>query len=81
MADYSTTLTENSLNFQMRLPWIDSYVVFLPLLVLLDKDPASLTDVELQQIHNVRASRTVDAIVTVEYAGAIHRLNISLIFQ
>jgi hypothetical protein len=60
---------------------IDSYVVFLPLLVLLDKDPASLTDVELQQIHNVRASRTVDAIVTVEYAGAIHRLNISLIFQ
>jgi hypothetical protein len=60
---------------------IDSYIVFLPLLVLLDKDPASLTDVELQQIHNVRASRTVDAIVTVEYAGAIHRLNISLIFQ
>jgi hypothetical protein len=59
---------------------IDSYVVFLPLLVLLDKDPASLTDVELQQIHNARASRTVDAIVTVEYAGAIHRLNINLIF-
>jgi hypothetical protein len=60
---------------------IDSYVVFLPLLVLLDKDPASLTDAELQQIHNAQSSRTVEAIATVEYAGAIHRLNISLVFQ
>jgi hypothetical protein len=60
---------------------IDSYVVLFPLLVLLDKDPARLTDVELQQIHNAQATRTVDAIVTIEYAGAIHRLNITLRFE
>jgi hypothetical protein len=60
---------------------INSYTVFLPLLVLLDKDPASLTDVELQEIHNAQVTRTVDAIISVEYAGAIHRLNIALKFE
>jgi len=60
---------------------IDSYLVFFPLLVLLDKDPSALTDVELQEIHNAQATRTVDSIVTIEYAGAIHRLNITLKFE
>lgn len=60
---------------------IDSFVVFFPLLTLLDKDPASLTDVELQEIHNAQATRTVASIVTIEYAGAIHRLNITLKFE
>jgi len=60
---------------------IESYDVFFPLLVLLDKDPASLTDAELQMIHNAQNSRTVQSIVTVEYAGAIHRLNITLKFE
>lgn len=60
---------------------IEGYEVFLPLLVLLDKDPASLTTAELQQINDVQNSRTVDAIVTVDYAGAIHRLNITLKFE
>jgi hypothetical protein len=60
---------------------IDSYLVFFPLLVLLDKDPSSLSDVELQEIHNAQATRTVDSIVTIQYAGAIHRLNITLKFE
>jgi hypothetical protein len=59
---------------------IEGYDVFLPLLVLLDKEPADLTDVELQQINNAQNSRTVSAIVSVDYAGAIHRLNITLKF-
>jgi hypothetical protein len=60
---------------------IDSYLVFFPLLTLLDKDPSSLTAVELQEIHNAQATRTVPSIVTIEYAGAIHRLNITLKFE
>jgi hypothetical protein len=59
---------------------IESYEVFMPLLVLLDKPPASLTDAELQQINNAQNERTVQAIVSVDYAGAIHRLNITLKF-
>ncbi|MDR3470651.1 MAG: hypothetical protein P4M09_03015 [Devosia sp.] len=60
---------------------IDSYLVFFPLLTLLDKDPSKLADVELQQIHNAQATRSVNSIVTVEYAGAVHRLNITLKFE
>ncbi len=60
---------------------IESYQVFIPILVLLDKDPASLTDAELQQIHDTQAARSVDTVLTIEYAGAIHRLNITMIFE
>jgi hypothetical protein len=60
---------------------IDSYLAFFPLLTLLDKDPTKLTDVELQEIHNAQTTRTVNSIVTIEYAGAIHRLNITLKFE
>ena len=60
---------------------IDQFEVLIPILVLLDKDPTSLTDTELQQIHNVRVSRAVPAIIAVQYAGAIHRLNITLKFE
>jgi hypothetical protein len=60
---------------------IDSYLIFFPLLTLLDKDPSKLTDVELQEIHNAQATRTVNSIVTINYAGAIHRLNITLKFE
>lgn len=59
---------------------IESYDVFLPILVLLDKDPKSLSDAELQQINNAQNDRVVDAVVSVDYAGAIHRLNITLKF-
>ncbi|HEY0980861.1 MAG TPA: hypothetical protein VGE80_01985, partial [Schlesneria sp.] len=60
---------------------IDNYDIFLPVLVLLDKDPATLSDLEAQELKNIRNSRTVDSIITVTYAGAIHRLNITLKFQ
>ena len=59
---------------------IESYDVFMPLQVLLDKEPATLTAVELQRIADAQNSRTLDAIVSVDYAGAIHRLNITLRF-
>jgi hypothetical protein len=60
---------------------IDAYDIFMPLLVLLDKDPSTLLPVEAQEVKNARDSRTVEAIVAVTYAGAIHRLNITLKFQ
>ncbi|MEI7993343.1 MAG: hypothetical protein WCH01_00435 [Methylococcaceae bacterium] len=60
---------------------IEGYDVFFPLLVLLDKATASLTDAELQQINSAQNGRTVDAIISVDYAGAIHRLNITLKFE
>lgn len=59
---------------------IDDFLVLIPLLTLLDKDPATLIDVELQEIRDSQANRTVDAVVTITYAGAVHRLDIALNF-
>lgn len=59
---------------------IESYDVFFPLLVLLDKDPATLSDAELQQISNAQNTRSVASVISVDYAGAIHRLSITLKF-
>jgi hypothetical protein len=60
---------------------IESYDIFIPILALLDKDPASLTDAERQQINNAQNDRVVEALIAVDYAGAIHRLNITLKFE
>lgn len=60
---------------------IDSYEIVIPVLILLDKDPSKLTDSEIQQIHNAQAQRLVQVLVAVEYAGAIHRLAITLKFE
>lgn len=60
---------------------IEGYDVFFPLLTLLDKDPSALTDAELQQINNAQNDRTVSGLVAVDYAGAIHRLELTLLFQ
>jgi hypothetical protein len=60
---------------------IESYDVFIPTLALLDKGPANLTDAERQQINNAQNDRVVEALIAVDYAGAIHRLNITLKFE
>lgn len=60
---------------------IEGWDIIIPVSIMLDKDPNSLTDVELQMISNAQNTRTVEATITVDYAGAIHRLNIKLIFD
>lgn len=59
---------------------IEDFSIFIPLLALLDKDPLTLSAAELTEIQNGQASRSVDMVVTVVYAGAIHRLHINLVF-
>jgi hypothetical protein len=60
---------------------IEDYRVYIPLLVLFDKDPAALSASELAQIQQHQAARSVDLVITVVYAGAIHRLHIDLVFK
>jgi hypothetical protein len=59
---------------------IDSYSIVIPILSLLDMNPATLTPSQLTQISNAQAQRLVQVTVEVEYAGAIHRLAIKLKF-
>ncbi|KUM98996.1 hypothetical protein AQI95_41045 [Streptomyces yokosukanensis] len=60
---------------------IADFSIVIPLLTLLDKDPADLSAAEAQEISDARASRLVDMTVQVVYAGAIHRLKIDLVLK
>jgi hypothetical protein len=57
---------------------IDRFQIDVRLLDLLDKDPNTLTDAEKAEIANARNNRQASAIVAIVYAGAVHRLNITL---
>lgn len=54
--------------------------VFTPLLSILDKAPEDRSEVEAQQLTNARNARAVSSLISVVYAGAIHRLNLTLNF-
>jgi hypothetical protein len=60
---------------------IEGYELVIPLLTMLDKDPATLTPSELQQINDAQAQRVVQVLSAVDYAGAIHRLAVTLKFE
>ena len=60
---------------------IDSYRIDIPILDLLDLDPSALSNSQLQQIHDAQAQRLVEVVLMVDYAGAIHRIAITLQFQ
>ena len=59
---------------------IEGFFITIPVLTLLDKDPNTLTPAELTQINNAQAQRVVEVLISVDYAGAIHRLSITLKF-
>lgn len=65
----------------VRTEVLDGFEVVVPLLALLDKDPATLTEIELALINNAHAQRLVQVMAAVEYAGAIHRVSITLKFE
>jgi hypothetical protein len=60
---------------------IEGYEIVIPVLDLLDADPASLTAAQLQVINDAQAERVVEVLAAVDYAGAIHRIAITLKFE
>lgn len=60
---------------------IEDYDIVVPLLVLMDKPSASLTASEQAQITNAQSQRVVEVLVAIDYAGAIHRLAVTLKFE
>ncbi|CCK24490.1 hypothetical protein BN159_0111 [Streptomyces davaonensis JCM 4913] len=59
---------------------IEDFEITTPLKVLLDKDPNTLTEAELRLINDAQAQRVIEVLVSVDYAGAIHRLSLTLKF-
>lgn len=60
---------------------INGYELVVPTLILLDKQPETRTASEEKQIQAAQNQRVVEVLIAVEYAGAIHRLDITLKFQ
>lgn len=60
---------------------IEDYDIVMPILALLDKPPATLSAAELVQVQNAQAQRILEALVAVDYAGAIHRVSLTLRFE
>jgi hypothetical protein len=59
---------------------IEGHQIMMPILDLLDADPATLTASQLQRISNAQDSRVVEVTAVVDYAGAVHRIAINLKF-
>jgi hypothetical protein len=59
---------------------IEGFELTIPIITLLDKDPNSLTPAERAQIDNAQSQRVIEVLTAVDYAGAIHRLSITLKF-
>jgi hypothetical protein len=60
---------------------LNSFELVIPILALLDKNPATLTADEAEQIHQAEVQRLVQVLAAVEYAGAVHRITITLKFN
>jgi hypothetical protein len=60
---------------------IEGYSIVVPILNLLDADPSALTAAQLQAISDAQAQRVVEVLAAVDYAGAIHRIAITLKFE
>jgi hypothetical protein len=72
---------EAILSPQQQADILTGFEVSIPLLALLDKDPATLTAAEAEQIGRAEAERLVQVLVAVQYAGAVHRLSVTLKFD
>ncbi|MFE5923678.1 hypothetical protein [Streptomyces sp. NPDC056468] len=59
---------------------IEGYVVTIPLLRLLDADPATLSKEQRGEIDQAQTERLAQVLVSVDYAGAMHRISIDLKF-
>ncbi|MFF0492159.1 hypothetical protein ACFYTQ_24275 [Nocardia sp. NPDC004068] len=60
---------------------LEGYEVTIPVLNLLDADPATLSQTQLRAVQDAHSSRIAQVLVSVEYAGAMHRININLKFN
>lgn len=63
---------------QLQADVLTGFEVSVPLLALLDKDPATLTAAEAQRLATAEAQRLVQVQIAVHYAGAVHRITANL---
>lgn len=72
------TIVAALLDSRVAVGEIDSYTIDLPLLAILQKDPAARTPEETQQVNDVQNGRRLEFSVSVDYSGSIHYLIVTL---
>ncbi|WP_426367428.1 hypothetical protein [Streptomyces sp. E-08] len=75
------TLVQGALSPLVSRGVIESYAIHIPLLVLLERDRATLSAEELELIRKGRSGRNVDMEVSVVYAGVIHQIAVKLVLK
>ncbi|MER5961480.1 hypothetical protein [Streptomyces sp. NPDC002057] len=75
------TLVQSVLSPLVTRGVIESYAIHIPLLVLLERERATLSADELEQISQGRSGRNVDMEVSVVYAGVIHQIAVKLVLK
>ncbi len=75
-----TSIVRAMLNARVADGEIDSYAIDIPIQAIAEKDPKDRTAEEQQQLQQVQNSRQLAFNVSVEYAGAIHQLVVTLKF-
>ncbi|WP_327319617.1 hypothetical protein [Streptomyces sp. NBC_01235] len=75
------TLVQSVLSPLVTRGVIEDYTIHIPLLVLLERERATLNADELVQIGNGRSGRNVDMEVSVVYAGVIHQIAVKLVLK
>ncbi|MFC9386775.1 hypothetical protein [Streptomyces venezuelae] len=75
------TLVQSVLSPQVNRGVIESYAIHIPLLVLMERERATLTADELVQISEGRSGRKVTMDVSVVYAGVIHQIAVKLVLK
>jgi hypothetical protein len=75
------TLVQSVLSPLVTRGVIEDYAIHIPLLVLLERERATLNADELEQIGNGRSGRSVDMEVSVVYAGVIHQIAVKLVLK
>jgi hypothetical protein len=75
-----TSIVRAMLNTRVNDGEIDSYAIDIPIQAIVEKDPATLIPEEQQQLQQVQNSRQLDFNISVQYAGAIHQLVVTLKF-
>lgn len=75
------TLVQSVLSPLVTRGVIEDYTIHIPLLVLLERERATLNADELEQIGDGRSGRSVDMEVSVVYAGVIHQIAVKLVLK
>jgi hypothetical protein len=60
---------------------LEDFSIDIPILGLLEADPALLGPAELQEIQDAQTARSVKVLVSVDYAGNVHRIDVSFLFR